>query len=60
MKYRRYYWLLQLIFLSTYAEVQQHDYREANNGPVCEEFKEGVGLWDVDPRPGPTYYNSAE
>ena len=60
MKYRPYYKLFQLFFLTALAQKQQHDYREANNGPVCEDFKDGVGLWDVDPRPGPTYYNSAE
>ena len=36
------------------------NYREANNGPVCEKYIDGTNLWDFDPTPGTTYYNSAE
>ena len=52
--------ILHALILTVFALPPQHDYREANNGPVCEQYKAGISLWDIDPRPGATYYNSVD
>ena len=49
------------LLISTVLSYVEVNYREANNGPVCEKYVEaGLALWDFDPTPGTTYYNSAE